>query len=101
MLVPISNSVRWDVRPGGPGRVSGPSWVATAQSMRSTDEASWRAPWPSSGGHGVRAQPRARFCTRNKGGAKELAGEIDLPPGAKVQRTVTQKDGKLVLARPQ
>ena len=41
------------------------------------------------------------FCTRNKGGAKELVGEIDLPPGAKVQRTVTQKDGKLVLARPQ
>ena len=41
------------------------------------------------------------FCTRNKGGAKELVGEIDLPPGARVQRTVTQKDGKLLLARPQ
>jgi eukaryotic-like serine/threonine-protein kinase len=41
------------------------------------------------------------FCTRNKGGAKEPVGEIDVPPGARVERTVTQKDGKLVLARPQ
>ncbi|HEX7599787.1 MAG TPA: serine/threonine-protein kinase [Polyangia bacterium] len=40
------------------------------------------------------------FCARNKGGPKELVGEIDLPPGAKVERTVTQKDGTLVLARP-
>ena len=40
------------------------------------------------------------FCARNKGGAKELVGEIDLPAGARVERTVTQKDGKLVLARP-
>ena len=40
------------------------------------------------------------FCARNKGGPKELVGEIDLPPGARVERTVTQKDGKLVLARP-
>jgi len=41
------------------------------------------------------------FCSRNKGGAKELVGEIDLPPGARVERTVTQRDGNLVLARPQ
>ena len=41
------------------------------------------------------------FCTRNKGGRKELVGEIELPPGAKVERTVTQKDGALILARPQ
>jgi hypothetical protein len=41
------------------------------------------------------------FCARNKGGAKDLVGEIDLPPGARIERTVTQKDGKLVLARPQ
>jgi serine/threonine-protein kinase len=41
------------------------------------------------------------FCTRDKGGAKEPVGEIDLPPGARVERTVTQKDGKLVLARAQ
>jgi hypothetical protein len=40
------------------------------------------------------------FCARNKGGPKELVGEIDLPPGAKIERTVTQKDGKLILARP-
>ena len=41
------------------------------------------------------------FCARDKNGSKELVGEIDLPPGARVERTVTQKDGKLVLARPQ
>ena len=41
------------------------------------------------------------FCTRNKGGHKELVGEIELPPGAKVERTVTQKDGAFILARPQ
>jgi len=41
------------------------------------------------------------FCARNKGGSKELVGEIDLPPGARTERTVTQRDGKLVLARPQ
>ncbi len=40
------------------------------------------------------------FCARNKGGTKELVGEIDLPPGARVERTVTQKDGTLILARP-
>jgi eukaryotic-like serine/threonine-protein kinase len=40
------------------------------------------------------------YCTRNKGGQKELVGEIELPPGAKIERTVTQADGKLVLARP-
>jgi eukaryotic-like serine/threonine-protein kinase len=40
------------------------------------------------------------FCARNKGGARELVGEIDLPAGAKVERTVTQADGKLTLARP-
>jgi len=41
------------------------------------------------------------FCARDKNGSKELVGEIDLPPGARVERTVTQRDGKLVLARPQ
>ena len=41
------------------------------------------------------------FCTRNKGGTKEPVGEIDLPPGARVERTVMQKDGKFVLARAQ
>jgi serine/threonine-protein kinase len=50
---------------------------------------------------GVAPGPHKIFCTRNKGGAKELVGEIDLPPGARVERTVTQRDGKLVLARPQ
>ena len=50
---------------------------------------------------GLAPGPHKVFCTRNQGGAKELVGEIDVPPGARVQRTVTQKDGKLLLARPQ
>ena len=33
--------------------------------------------------------------------ATDVVGEIELPPGAKVERTVTQKDGTLILARPQ
>jgi len=40
------------------------------------------------------------FCARDKNGSKELVGEIDVPPGARVERTVTQRDGKLTLARP-
>ena len=40
------------------------------------------------------------YCTRNKGGPKEFVGEVDLPPGARIERTVTQADGKLLLARP-
>jgi hypothetical protein len=40
------------------------------------------------------------YCARNIDGAKELVGEIELLPGARVERTVTQKDGKLTLARP-
>jgi serine/threonine-protein kinase len=48
---------------------------------------------------GIPAGRHAIYCTRNKGGPKELVGEIDLPPGAKIERTVTQADGKLVLAR--
>jgi serine/threonine-protein kinase len=49
---------------------------------------------------GITAGRHTIYCTRNKGGQKELVGEIELPPGAKIERTVTQIDGKLVLARP-
>lgn len=49
---------------------------------------------------GIPAGRHTIYCTRNKGGQKELVGEIELPPGAKIERTVTQVDGKLVLARP-
>lgn len=40
------------------------------------------------------------YCARNIDGTKELVGEIELLPGARVERTVTQKDGKLTLASP-
>lgn len=40
------------------------------------------------------------YCSRSKGGHKELAGEIDLPPGAIIERTVTESNGRLTIARP-
>jgi serine/threonine-protein kinase len=40
------------------------------------------------------------YCSRTRSSAKELAGEVDLPPGAKIERTVTEQAGRLVLARP-
>ena len=40
------------------------------------------------------------FCSRTKGSRKELAGEVDLPPGARIERTVTEQAGRLTIARP-
>ncbi len=40
------------------------------------------------------------YCSRTKQSAKELAGEIDLPPGGRIERTVTEHDGRLTIARP-
>jgi eukaryotic-like serine/threonine-protein kinase len=40
------------------------------------------------------------FCSRTKQSPKELAGEIDLPPGGKIERTVTEANGHLTIARP-
>jgi hypothetical protein len=40
------------------------------------------------------------YCSRTPGSPKELAGEIDLQPGAKIERTVTEQAGRLTLARP-
>jgi eukaryotic-like serine/threonine-protein kinase len=40
------------------------------------------------------------YCSRNKSAAKEFAGEIDLPPGARIERTVTEQGGRLTIARP-
>lgn len=39
------------------------------------------------------------YCSRNKQSAKELAGEIDLPPGGRIERTVTEHEGRLTIAR--
>jgi hypothetical protein len=40
------------------------------------------------------------YCSRTKGSPREYAGEIDLPPGARLERTVTEQGGRLTLARP-
>jgi hypothetical protein len=40
------------------------------------------------------------YCSRAKGSPKEFAGEVDLPPGGRIERTVTEQGGKLTVARP-
>jgi hypothetical protein len=40
------------------------------------------------------------YCSRTKQSPKELAGEIDLAPGGRIERTVTDHDGHLTIARP-
>jgi len=39
------------------------------------------------------------YCSRTKSSPKQLAGQVDLPPGARIERTVTEKDGRLSIAR--
>jgi serine/threonine-protein kinase len=40
------------------------------------------------------------YCSRTKQSRKEFAGEVDLPPGARIERTVTEQGGRFTLARP-
>ena len=40
------------------------------------------------------------YCSRTKQSPRELVGEVDLAPGARLERTVTEQDGRLILARP-
>ena len=40
------------------------------------------------------------FCSRTKSSRKEFAGEVDLPPGVRIERTVTEQNGRLTIARP-
>jgi len=40
------------------------------------------------------------YCSRTQQSAKEFAGEVDLAPGAKIERTVTEQGGRFTLARP-
>jgi hypothetical protein len=40
------------------------------------------------------------YCARTKQSPKEFAGEVELPAGAQIERTVTEQGGRLVLARP-
>lgn len=40
------------------------------------------------------------YCSRTKQSPKEFAGEVDLPAGARMERTVTLQEGRLTIARP-
>ncbi len=40
------------------------------------------------------------FCSRTKDSPKEFAGELELPPGARIERTITEQAGRLTIARP-
>jgi hypothetical protein len=40
------------------------------------------------------------YCRRTKGSPRELAGEVDVPAGGRIERTVTLRDGRLTIARP-
>lgn len=40
------------------------------------------------------------YCSRTQQSPKELAGEVDLAPGGRIERTVTEHDGHLTIARP-
>jgi hypothetical protein len=40
------------------------------------------------------------YCSRTKQSPRELVGEVDLAPGARIERTVTEQDGRFTLSRP-
>jgi hypothetical protein len=40
------------------------------------------------------------YCSRTKQSPRQLVGEVDLAPGARIERTVTEQDGRFTLARP-
>jgi len=50
--------------------------------------------------HNVAPGMHKIYCSRTKQGPRELVGEVELLPGARLEHTVTEKDGRLVLARP-
>jgi hypothetical protein len=50
--------------------------------------------------HNVAPGMHKIYCARTKQGLRELVGEVELFPGARLEHTVTEKDGRLVLARP-
>ena len=39
------------------------------------------------------------YCSRTKQSPKELAGQVELPAGGRIERTVTEQDGRLTIAR--
>jgi len=50
--------------------------------------------------HDVAPGKHKVYCSRTRQSPKELAGEIDLPPGGRIERTVTEHEGHLTVARP-
>jgi len=50
--------------------------------------------------HNVAPGMHKIYCSRTKQSPRELVGEVELLPGARLEHTVTEKDGRLVLARP-
>jgi eukaryotic-like serine/threonine-protein kinase len=40
------------------------------------------------------------YCSRTRQSPREIVGEVDLVPGARIERTVTEQDGRFILARP-
>ena len=40
------------------------------------------------------------YCSRGKQSPREFVGEVELPPGARIERTVTEQNGRLAVARP-
>ncbi len=40
------------------------------------------------------------YCSRGKQSPREFVGEVELPPGGRIERTVTEQDGRLAVARP-
>jgi len=40
------------------------------------------------------------YCSRTKQSPREWVGEVDLAPGARIERTVIEHDGRFTLARP-
>jgi serine/threonine-protein kinase len=50
--------------------------------------------------HNVAPGMHKIYCSRTKESPRELVGEVELLPGARLEHTVTEKDGRLVLARP-
>jgi serine/threonine-protein kinase len=50
--------------------------------------------------HNVAPGMHKIYCSRTKQSPRELVSEVELLPGARLEHTVTEKDGRLVLARP-
>lgn len=50
--------------------------------------------------HDVAPGKHRIYCSRTQQSPKEFVGEVDLAPGARIERTVTEQSGRLTIARP-